>query len=240
MERVGGALPTWSFRVDDLPVGPYRVQLLPFLKVMMIDLPASGRDDVELVVPELAEGIVETIDALTGERVPLEAFYYRRKEPIPQQVQNDWARAHTEEPGRFRFWTAPGAVAVWPRFQEKLGYGRTWLDLDLVPGPQSVHFKLNPVHAIRIEFLDGGTEIDRFDEIWGEMQRKENFRAVDHEGKLTDLSLMKEQLVQVNMPGSYEISFEGVGADRFLPIPPRRVEVLPGETTEVVVELRRK
>ena len=32
---------------------------------------------------------------------------------------------------------------------------------------------------------------------------------------------------------------EGVGADRFLPIPPRRIEVREGET-EVIVELQRK
>ncbi len=44
----------------------------------------------------------------------------------------------------------------------------------------------------------------------------------------------------VSARGVYEVSFEGVGADRFHPIPPRRVYVRAGETAEVIVELRRK
>ena len=70
LQRVGGALPSWSFRVEDLPVGMYRVQLMPFLKVWMIDLPSGGAEDLELVLPELAEVMVETVDGRTGERVP--------------------------------------------------------------------------------------------------------------------------------------------------------------------------
>ncbi len=44
----------------------------------------------------------------------------------------------------------------------------------------------------------------------------------------------------VSARGVYEVSFEGVGADRFHPTLPRRVYVRPGETAEVIVELRRK
>ncbi len=44
----------------------------------------------------------------------------------------------------------------------------------------------------------------------------------------------------VSARGVYEVSFEGVGADRFHPILPRRVDVRPGETTEVIVDLHRK
>ena len=51
---------------------------------------------------------------------------------------------------------------------------------------------------------------------------------------------MSYQKYQASEPGLYEISFEGVDADRFHPIPPRRVTVRWGETAEVIVELRRK
>ena len=44
----------------------------------------------------------------------------------------------------------------------------------------------------------------------------------------------------MSAPGVYEVSFEGVGADRFHSTPPRRVDVSPGETAEVIVELHRK
>ncbi len=45
--------------------------------------------------------------------------------------------------------------------------------------------------------------------------------------------------MEVSAPGVYEVSFKGVGADRFLPPLPRRVDVRPGETAEVIVEPRR-
>ena len=52
--------------------------------------------------------------------------------------------------------------------------------------------------------------------------------------------LQRDMRVEVSAPGVYEISFEGIDADRYHPIPPRRVDVRPGETAEVIVELRRK
>ena len=116
LQPVGGALPSWSFRLEDLPVGTYRVQLVPFLKVWMVDLQAGGREDLELVLPELAEVLVETVDGRTGERVPRDELWYRFAQPVPGQVQRDLARADTEEPGRFRFWAAPGTVRVWPKW----------------------------------------------------------------------------------------------------------------------------
>ena len=239
MQRVGGALSTWSFRLEDLPVGLYRVQLLPFLKGLMIELPADGREDLQLVLSEIAEVLVETVDGQTGERVPLDGFYYRKQETLPGQVHNDGARADTEEPGRFRFWTAPGAVRVWPGIPGELDYGRNWEDLELVPGLQSVRFELGPVCAIRFEFRDGEATLPQLDGIWNEMSR--GIRGVDHEGRLYSIKdVTKGKLVKVDAPGVYEVSFEGVGADRFHPIPPRRIDVHPGETAEVIVELRRK
>jgi RNA polymerase sigma-70 factor (ECF subfamily) len=242
LERVGGALPTWSFHLEDLPVGLYRAQLLPFMKSWMIELPAGGREGVELVVPELAEVLVETVDARTGERVPLEEFYFIYEEVLPGQKRSDWARADLEEPGRFRIWTAPGATYIYTlKIPSGLNYATRSMDLELVPGFQSVHFELEPVYAFRIELRNGG--LPRFDAIWGEVRNIENLRAIDHEGhatKFSELELPNERLVEVSAPGLYEVSFDGVATDRFHPIPPQRVYVRAGDTAEVIVELRRK
>lgn len=223
--------------MEDLPVGLYRVQLVPFLKVLMIELPAGGREDVELVLPELAEVLVETVDGRTGERVPVDEFYYRSQELLPGQVHNDWARADFEEPGRFRFWTAPGAVTIWPRNQSKLGYGLAWMDLELDPGLQSVRFELEPVYAMFFEFREGGTALPTGPQ---GLYVSRDIRPVGHEGQVTGDGLQTDMRVEVSAPGVYEISFEGVTGDRYHRIPPRRVDVRAGEPTEVIVELRRK
>ncbi len=242
MERVGGALPTWAFHLEDLAVGPYQVQLLPFLKNWMIELPAAGREDVELVVPELAEVLVETVDARTGERLPLELIRYGYLEDLQGQVHHDWSSAdHPSigfdgEPGRFRFWTAPGAAYVQTYgIPSGLDYGTRREILELFPGFQSVRFELEPVYAIRFEFRINGAALPHDDGVFVGLSR--GISAVDHEGRVNAATYW---LFEASAPGLYEISFEGIGADRFLPIPARRIDVRAGETAEVIVDLHRK
>ncbi|MEM7199776.1 MAG: hypothetical protein AAF628_05890 [Planctomycetota bacterium] len=239
LQRVGGVLPTWSFRVEDLPVGRYRVQLMPFLKVWMIDLSASGAEDLELVLPDLAEVLVETVDGRTGERVPRDELWYRSTKPVPGQRQRELAKADTEEPGRFRFWAAPGAVRVWPKFPNgaEREFGGNGMDLDLVPGRQSVKFEFAPVYAMRFEFREDGIALPTGPQ---GLHTTRDIRAVDHEGRVTDGGLQRDMVVELSAPGLYEISFERIDAERYHPIPPRRVDVRAGETTEVIVELHRK
>ncbi len=144
--------------------------------------------------------------------------------------------AREGEPGRFRFWTAPGApyVQIYG-IPSGLDYGTRKENLELVPGLQSVRFELEPVYALRFEFRVNGAALPRDDEIFVGLSR--GIRAVDHEGRVSAVTYW---LFEATAPGLYEISFEDVGAERFHPIPPRRVDVREGETTEVVVELRRK
>ncbi len=238
LERVGGALPTWSFRVEDVPVGLYQFRLWPFQTSWMIELPAGGREDVELVIPELAEVRVEIVDVRTGERIPIDEIRYRSQERLPGQLKNDWLRVAFEgEPGRFHFWTAPGAGSV-ATFESSIGLDYDWRrqDLELVPGFQSVRFEFAPVCAFRYEFRDGEAALPYEDGIYYEVL-KGIVRAVDHEGRASPLN---KGYVTVSAPGVYELNFEGVSDDRFHPIPTRRVDVREGETTVVIVQLRRK
>jgi len=242
MERIGDAPPTWSFHLEDVPVGRYQVQLVPFLKSWVIELPVGGATDVEFVIPELAEVLVETVDAGTGERIPLEQIRYGYREDLPGQVHQDWSAAQLlavgfeGEPGRFHFWTAPGAAFVQTYgIPSGLDYGQRKADLELVPGLQTVRFELEPVYAIRFEFRVNGAPLPQDDGIFQGLSR--GIRAVGHEGRVHAVTYW---LFEASAPGLYEISFEGIGADRFLPTAPRLVDVRAGETAEVIVELRRK
>ncbi len=242
MKPVSRALPTWSFLLEDLEVGSYEVMLRPFMTRWMLELPAGGREDVELVIPQLAEVYLDTVDAQTGERIPLRTIRYAHREVLPGQVSNgsnhvSEATAVSEgEPGRFHFWTSPGAVYVRTfGIPSGLNYGMRRENLELVAGLQPVRFELAPICALRFEFRDGEVALPRSDQIHAGLSR--GIRAVDHDGRATAVS---ELVVELSLPGVYEISFDGIGADRFDPIPPRRVSVRSGETAEVIVELRRK
>jgi len=242
MKPVSAALPTWSFQVDDLPVGLYQLRLLPFLKSWMIELPDGGRDDVELVIPELAEVLVETVDARTGQSVPYETIVFRTLEVLPDQVTHGgsgpWLSVEYEgEPGRFRFWAAPGEVGVRASGQPTdVEYSNYAKETELTPGRHSIRLELNPTCILRFEFRVDGAALPHEDAVFVGLSK--GIRAVGHDGRAG--GMYPYSLVEASAPGLYEISFEGVGADRFLPIPPRRVEVREGETTEVIVELQRR
>ncbi len=242
MKRVGGALPTWSFQLKNLPAGIYQVQLMPFMKNWIVDVPVEGLANLDLTISELAEVVVETVDAKTGKRIPLEEIRYGTREEVPGRVNFEWstvnrnATSFEDEPGRFRFWTAPGPayVSTW-RIPEGLNVGSRRKDLSLVPGLQSTRLELTPPCAIYFEFRVDGAPLPREDAIFNGLGR--SIHAVDHEGTAPSVSY---EVVPVSAPGLYELTFEGVGSDRFLPIQPRRIDVREGETAEVVVELRRK
>ncbi|MEM7263156.1 MAG: hypothetical protein AAF488_14290, partial [Planctomycetota bacterium] len=238
LPQVGGATPTWSFRVDDLPVGPYRVQLMPFLKAWIIDLPADGRQALELVIPDLAEVKVETVDAKTGKRAPRDHLHYRNEEPHPRQRQNDFTKADTEEPGLFRFWAAPGKVMVWAKYPS--GADRdpgSGVVFELRAGFQAVKLPIEPVYAMRFEFREDGVALPVGDPGMFVMQ---NVRPVDHDGRVTRDGLQSTMLVEVSAPGVYEIHFDGLDDEEYHSLPSRQVEVQAGEALDVIVDLRRK
>ena len=238
LKRVGGAFPSWSFAVDDLPVGLYRVQLMPFLKVWMIELTEEGREDLKLTVPEIAEVIIETVDQRTGERIPRTELHYRNEEPPPGQRQRDFTQAETEEPGRFRFWSIPGKVMVWPKWptgpDRDPGSGVVF---DFKPGVQEVRLELEPLYAMKFIFREGGEDLPTGDP---GMRVRQNIRAVDHDGRILRDGLQRDMLVEVSAPGIYEIRFTGLSSEKYEPIPSRQVEVIADEPVKVVVELTRK
>ena len=160
-------------------------------------------------------------------------------------MHHEWSRADrttTEfegEPGRFRFWTAPGAASVQPYgIPSGSGYGWREMDLELVPGLQSVRLELGPRYAIRFEFRENEEAPPPGDELYyGAIP---SVRAVEHGGQVTRNWWWNNREIEVSAPGVYEVSFEDVVAHRFQSIPPRRVTVRAGETAEVIIELQRK
>ena len=106
------------------------------------------------------------------------------------------------EPGRFRFWAEPGTVRVWPKWPNgaEREFGGNGMDLDLVPGLQSVKFEFAPVYAMRFEFREDGTALPTGPQ---GLQTTRDIRAVDHEGRVTDGGLQRDMVVEVSASGSH-------------------------------------
>lgn len=241
MEPAVGALPTWAFRLAGLPVGRYQVRLMPFEKNWMIELPAGGRDDLEFVIPELAELIVETVHAQTGERIPLEIIRFSSREELRDRIHHDHSSQrqvtrYEGSPGHFRIWAAPGPVLLRTyRLPDELGLAHRQQEFDLVPGFQHVRYELGPGYTIKFDFRVDGATLPRDEGIYNGIA--ETVRPIGHDGNVGYLNYW---MLEADAPGLYEVSFEGIGKGRFRPIPPRRIEVREGETTEVIVDLERQ
>ncbi|MEM9383027.1 MAG: hypothetical protein AAGB93_23965, partial [Planctomycetota bacterium] len=196
----------------------------------------------ELVIPELAEVLFETFDAHTGEPAPLESIAYRELEALPGQVTHGgsgpWRSIDPDgSPGRFRVWMAPGAMAVGPRNSlDGVEYSFHAEEFELEPGLQTFRLELTRACTLRVEFRVDGAALPHEDVLFHALSRC--FRPVGHDGRVG--GMYPYSLLQASAPGLYEIDFDGVGADRFRPIPSRLVEVTAGEITDVVVELERK
>lgn len=237
MQAVGGALPSWAFRVEDLPAGTYQLKVSPLLQSWIVEIPPEGREDLELVIAELAEVQVETFDARTGTRVPLPTIRYRRSEPLPGQVDERGVIVQAnDDHGQFRFWTVPGEVNfhAW-RMPSELGYGQRGFEFHAVAGRQTLRYELESVYQIVFEFRDNGAVLPHADAVYSAVLG--GVSAVEHDGRVVLISIGK---IDLSAPGIYEVSFEGVGQDRFLPVPARRVVVQPGTPTKVIVELQRR
>lgn len=240
MEFAGGAHGGWAFRFEDVPVGTCQLHVDPLLKGWMIEVPSGGREDVELVIPELAEVFVESVDARTGKRVPLRELRYIYKEELPGRIYHSWGnqlRAKFEgEPGLFRFWMAPGPgyFGTW-KIPPELGYAPSGRDLELVPGLQSLRLELSPSYSFRLELEVNGAAVPYDDPIYRDLKR--TIHPVGHDGQV---SYVHHKLAVVSAPGLYEITFDDIGGERFAPIPPRQVDVREGEVAEVVLQLKRK
>lgn len=239
LEQVGGALPSWAFLLEDLPVGSYRIQLAPFLTCWLVDLEADGATELELVMPELAEVEVDVVDARTRELVPKDSLYFRRRTAAPGQRNRNLAPAVMEAPGRFRFLTAPGTVRIWPKWPNgaEREFGGNGLELELVAGRQRVEFEITPTYAMRIEFREDGVALPTGPQ---GMHTTKDIRGVGHEGRVIDGGLQRDMIVEVSEPGTYELDFDRVTTDRYLAIAPRRVEVQADVVTTVVVELHKR
>ena len=111
------------------------------------------------------------------------------------------------------------------------------MDIELVPGLQSVKFEFAPVYAMLFEVREDGTALPTGHQ--GFLTTRD-IRAVNHEGRVTDGGLKRDMRVEVSESGIYEIKFEGVTGDSFHPIPPRLVNMRAGEPANVLVELHRK
>lgn len=204
-----------------------------------LDLLEVKNSPISMLTLADMERIGDTPDtwSFRGEDLPEGLYQFL----LPDQIQTyqQTGVRFEGEPGRFRFWTTPGAAFIQTyKMPSGHDYGLRRMDLELVAGRQSVRLQLGPRYPIRLMLRENGEAPPPGSEIyWG---AKPNVRAVEHEGHVVKDNFIGNRIMEMSAPGLYEVSFDDVTAHHYQSIPPRLVHVLAGETAEVIVELQRK
>lgn len=209
-------------RVPQIQMGKRGEELT---KVKPYDVPARRGIDAELT-----RRSIDFMQRSVAAKKPFFAFIPLTQPHLPTLPHPDF----DGKTGNGHYADVTAHVTTWG-IPSGLDFGGRAQDLELVPGLQSVRLELAPACTLRFEFRVDGAALPYEDQVFHGLGRF--IRAVGHEGRV---QAIKYWLYEASAPGPYGITFEGVGTDRFLPIPPRVVDVREGETTEVIVDLTRK
>jgi hypothetical protein len=230
--RPGFAAFRWS--QDGLQVGRYvlGIQEPPFS--LNLEVPPGGREDLDVVVPAPVELTVWVVDAATGEEVVTDQLQWFQHLSIEEM-----------DAGRMVFANAPprrgpsghGYVIVAPAVEIDLalthwGYQSWHETLDLGRGVREHTIRLQPGCGLVLKLVDGRTPLAFPGDWYGEV------RATSGAGRslLTELDTFERRFM-VSHPGTYTVLPPTLAG--YQPPTLQTVEVLPGEFTEVTVELVR-
>ena len=235
MTPIGGTSYAWD--AGSLPVGSYQIKIWPLLVSFLVDLPATGKRDVELRMDRLAEVEVEVVDAVTRERVGLPELFWSHRSSLAGLVNHIGIRLPAgPEVGLFRIHSVPGELYVsMSDPPDDFAYGYATQDFEVAAGFQRVQLELSPICAIRIRLVEGETRLPRsfFDAI------QVRARQVDGEGRVTMDATRTEGVLNVSLPGDYRVSLRDL-PDDYLPADPQTIRVVGGEMAEVTFDLKRR
>ena len=198
-----------------------------------LEVPPGGREDLDVVVPAPVELTVQLVDAVTGEEVitdQLQWFLHLSLEEMDAGQMVFAQNARRAPSGHGYVILAPAVEIDLMLYQ--WGYQPYRETLDLGRGVREHTVRLQPGCGLVLRLVDGETPLAFPGDWHGEVE------ATDGEGRptLTQLGTFERRFL-VSHPGTYTILPPTLAG--YQPPTLQTVEVLPGELTEVTVELVR-
>lgn len=227
-DRPGVRAYAWSF--DKMLVGSYELSLREPPFAITIDVPAGGRTDYEFALPPPAELLVRIVDDRTGEDIRTDALNWNPKRPKGVSGGMLESAKYDEELVRYRI--------RGPEMEIELmlwdwGYSPVSATVDLAAGVREHTLRLRRASIIEITLVNDETPV-AFPDEWSD-----DPQPVDGtEGRVTLTQRGdKRWRFQMSDPGRYR--FELPEVPGYQPVEPLMIDLLEGETSEQVVELRR-
>ncbi len=217
----------WSF--DNMLVGSYELSLHEPAFSIAIEVPAGGRTDYEFALPPPAELLVRVVDDRTGEDIRTDALNWNPKRPKGVSGGTLEKAEYDEELVRYRI--------RGPEMEIELmlwdwGYSPVSATVDVAAGVREHTLRLERASIIEITLVDGETPVSFPDE-WSDGPK-----PIDGtEGRVTLTQTGdKRWRFQMSDPGRYRYELPAIPG--YEPVEPLIIDLLEGETSKQVVELR--
>jgi hypothetical protein len=190
---------------------------------------ASGESAIRIEIPEAAECRVRTVDSRTGKTAPIHDLWWNPARAEGLTGGSLQSVEASPEPGTFSFRAPVGRIELAPVDDE-------WeesRDFEIRSGSNEITFPVSRRCAIRVILKEGSAIVEGGEDFEFAVTCIEGDGETQGGG-----SDGKSRWVYLSGPGRYELKFHGLKG--FDEIPPKVVTVGEGETTEVIVELRRR
>jgi hypothetical protein len=229
MRRQPGIPGTWAFSFPAVRPGLIELRIHPPDWAVTLQLGYQGRRDARVEVPRPGHVVLRLVDRDSGEdalidEIALEVEQYRDEHSISARR----LKSQTSH-GRFEFVAPSGYLGLSTRDD---GYGYIREQIAIEPGPNEITLEVARPCGFYLHVREGGAT--------------KSFRAVDVEARRVDgagaWTHSEDYLVgkrfTVPGPGRYRLAIDDF--DGCLSVPPREIQVQPGQFVEVAIDLQRK
>ncbi len=220
LTRVDAAL---AWRIKSVQPGRYWIWTNEPPAGVLVDVGATGREDVVLSIPALAQVVVNVVDSRTGRAVgrPDLEWYVEG----PEGLATEPLRVEPDDDGRYVFQAPLGAIALGVA---EGNFASARLRMQVRPGTNEATLEVRRTCGFALLLRDGASTVP-VPSSW-----RPDAREIGGQGRSTEICWNG---ITVSHPGLYR--FDPPPIDGYEPLPEQHVLVQPGAYTEHVIELVR-
>ena len=246
-EKTPGLPDTYQFDLGLVLTGTYKMTLLELNQSIFFDVGRDGRSDIRLVIPEPVWIDAHVRDSISGQSVNVAVIQWASKIPNTISDWEEWQLVKPAQPdSHFRLRVPKTTVHILARASQQ--FSNAIVTVQAKDG-LAVELSVQPACRIVLTFqCDGITVENPYERNAFKTMRldgpvipprrflkRSNLFGQHLDQEKSSLEILGEILLP--SPGRYRLSFgEPLG---FKNPAPMRVDVAPGETTQVTVELER-
>jgi hypothetical protein len=227
----------WRWRLAGTPVGRYQLRCMDPLFAIEVDLPVEGRADIRMEIPPPAEVSVLVVDSVSGLPIDADSISWVADLSLSSTAWDSKPNVVERDPKsqEFVFRCVPGKIEL-DSVEDHTRFSTARLEAEITAGRNALVVKRVPPGRVCLSLWDGAEPVQG------------GFKDIEFDLVAIRTSCMDRGIkwgmtktagVFEAYPGSYTMRVTEPPVGYALP-DEQSVEVVAGQTTDVVIRLTRK